>query len=297
MLKTVLTLLSVSILLVAAQACAVPGISTPDSNSINTAIAQTIVSGLTQSATAAVSTSILESPTGTQTFTPELPAFTPTETSTPIPDFTSTSVVPQISVSVPTNCRVGPGRVYDRVGALLVGEVAEVIGRNPTGNYWFIRNPDRANAFCWIWGEYATLTGNTGVLPVYTPPPTPTPLPTSTPSANFAAFYDGKDTCAGWWVDIELENTGGISYRSIALTVRDTVTDTVLSMYADGFTDNDGCLSSNTRDTLPPGAVRIVSSPAFNYDPTGHRIRAMITLCSGTGQNGTCATQVINFTP
>lgn len=289
MLKRTLSLLSISVILILSQACA--GVSTPDANSINTAIAQTIVSGLTQTAASVIVTSIPESPTATQTFTPELPAFTPTETLTPTPIFTSTPVTPQISVSVATNCRVGPGRVYDRVGALLVGEIAEVVGRNPTGNYWYIRNPDRTGEFCWLWGEYATLTGNTGALPVYTPPPTPTPAP------NFAAFYDGKETCTGWWVDIELENTGGVTFRSISLTVRDTVTDTVVSMFADSFTNINGCAGSSTRDTLLPGDARIVSSPAFNYDPTGHRLRGTISLCSSPGLNGMCVTQVIHFTP
>lgn len=288
--KSIPTLLSVTVLLILSQACTSPGILLPDSNAVNTAIAQTIVVGLTQSATAFVPTAILESPTLPFTLTPELPTLTPTATLSPTPVFTATPIVPQISVSVPTNCRVGPGRVYDRVGALLLGEVAEVVGRNPEGNYWLIRNP-RSDGFCWLWGEYATLMGNPSVLPVYTPPPTPTPTP------NFAAFYAGKDTCTGWWVDIELENTGGVSFRSISLTVRDTITDAVVSMYADSFTDLNGCLSSNTRDSLPSGATRIVSSPAFTYDPVGHRLRATITLCSNPGQSGTCVTQVIHFTP
>ncbi|HEX9838914.1 MAG TPA: SH3 domain-containing protein [Anaerolineales bacterium] len=292
MLKTTQILLLVAALLVVSQACTVPGISTSDSNSVNTVIAQTIVAALTQTSQPImpiIPITGLESPTFT--FTPDLPTFTPTETLTPTPVFTSTPLIPQISVSVPTNCRVGPGKVYDRVGALLIGEIAEVVGRNPIGNYWYIRNPDQSNGFCWLWGEYATLTGNTSVLPVYTPPPTPTPTP------NFAAFYAGKDTCTGWWVDIELENIGGLSFESISITVRDTVTDSIVSMYADSFTDINGCITSNTKEALPPGATRIVSTPAFTYDPTGHELRATITLCSSPGQNGTCITQVIHFTP
>lgn len=291
MLKSTPTLLLVAFLLIISQACTVPGISTSDPNSVNTAIVQTIVVGLTQTAGAVNPVDIVNSPTAAQTFTPELPTFTPTATLSPTPVFTSTPLIPQISVSVPTNCRVGPGKVYDRVGALLLGEVAEVVARNPVGNYWYIRNPDQSNGFCWLWGEYATVMGNINVLPVYTPPPTPTPTP------NFAAFYAGKDTCTGWWVDIELDNTGGVSFRSISLTLRDTVTDTVLSMYADSFTDLSGCGTSNTKDTLPSGASRTVSSPAFTYDPTGHKLRATLTLCSNAGQSGTCITQVIHFTP
>lgn len=289
MLKSTQILLSVILLSVVSQACTLTGISTPDSNSINTAIAQTIAVALTQTPQGIIPITGLESPI--PTFTQEPPTFTPTETLTLMPVFTPTPLTPQISVSMPTNCRTGPGKVYDRVGALLVGEIAEVVGRDPTGNYWYIRNPDQSNGFCWLWGEYATLTGNISVLPVYTPPPTPTP------SSGFEAYYAHIDTCRGWWVEMELENTGGISFKSISFTVRDTVTDTVFSTYADGFSNINGCLTSNTKDTLPPGATYTVSSPTFIYDPTGHKLRATITLCSSPGLNGMCVTQVINFTP
>lgn len=289
MLKSNPILFLAAVLLIVSLACVLPGTATPDPNFISTAIAQTIAAGVTQAVPSDVPT-IMESPTITQTFTPELPTLTPTQTLTPTPVFTSTPLVPLISVSVATNCRVGPGRVYDRVGALLVGETAEVYGQDPTGNYWYIRNPDSGPEFCWLWGEYATLVGNTFLLPVFTPPPTPTPSP------DFDAIYVGRDTCAGWWVEFELENTGGISFRSISITLRDTVTNTVLSTYADGFTDNDGCLNTVTRDNLHPGTTRTVSSPAFTYDPVGHSIRATITLCSSTGQTGICISRVVNFT-
>lgn len=280
-----------AVLLIVSLACVVPTTLTPDPNLINTAIAQTIAAGVAQTGAAPSEVPIiLESPTITQTFTPELPTLSPTVTSTPTLVSTSTSLVPLISVSVATNCRVGPGRQYDRVGALLVGEVAEVYGRDPTGAYWYIRNPDSGPEFCWLWGEYATLVGNTGALPIFTPPPTPTPAP------NFDPIYLGRDTCTGgWWVEFELKNTGGIQFKSISITVRDIDTDTVLSLYADGFTDRDGCSTSATRDNLNPGEAHVVSSPSFAYDPVGHDIRATITVCSGLGQTGICISKVVNF--
>src|SRR5215207_9665958 len=201
MLKTNPTLLAVTILLLTVSyGCGVPGVFPSESNLMGTAVAQTIEAALTQTAQSQPITPIVI-PTDTPlfTFTPEPPTLTPTETLTPIPIFTSTSAIPQISVSVATNCRVGPGRIYDRVGALVVGQVAEVIGRDSTGNYWYIRDPNSSSGFCWLWGEYATLTGNTSALPMFTPPPTPTPSP------NFEVDYGGKDTCAGWWVDLDLE--------------------------------------------------------------------------------------------
>ncbi len=283
--------LSVTILLLVSLACGMPGFPAPtqDLNALGTAIMSTMISGASQTAQAVIPVDIVGSPL--PSFTPEPPTFTPTITLTPTPIFTVTPLVPQISVSLATNCRVGPGKVYDRVGALLVGQVAEVVGRDYTGNYWYIRNPSRPNEFCWLWGEYATLTGNFAALPQFTPPPTPTPVPA------FEAEYDGLDTCVGWWVDLQLTNTGGLPFRSISLTVRDTVTDSTVFVYADSFTNIDGCLDSSSKDVLNSGATRRVSSPAFAYDPTGHELRATITLCSNPGQNGTCVTEVIRFTP
>jgi hypothetical protein len=94
-----------------------------------------------------------------------------------------------------------------------------------------------------------------------------------------------------------MKNTGSIPFKSMGITLKDTVTDVVLANFADGFTDINGCLSSTTRDTLSPGKTYVVSAPAFNYDPSGNKIRATIILCSDIGQTGTCVTKTINFKP
>jgi hypothetical protein len=289
--KSTPILLSVTVLLIFSLACAISGVPAPtqDLNALGTSVMETMISGATGTALAGFPVAVVDTPTPGPTFTPSV---TPTATLSPTPVFTSTPVIPLISVSVATNCRVGPGKVYDRVGALLVGQTAEVAGRNLNGNYWYIRNPNQSNGFCWLWGEYATVTGNFAALPVYTPPPTPTPMP------DFAADYDGLETCNnGWWADIELTNTGGISFESISMTVRDTDTDIVVSMYTDVFHDIDGCSGTDTRERLNPGASHVVSGPVFTYNPTGHTLRATITLCSRDGQNGMCITESIKFKP
>lgn len=289
--KSTPILLSVTVLLIVSLACAAPTISAPtqDLNALGTAVMETMIAGATQTAQGVIPVDIVtQSPIVTATL---LPSETPTATLSPTPVFTATPVVPQISVSVATNCRVGPGKVYDRVGALLVGQVSEVVGRSAASNYWYIRNPNQSGGFCWLWGEYATVTGNFAALPVFTPPPTPTPMPA------FEAEYDGLESCSGWWVDIELINTGGISFESVALTVRDTDTDVVVTMNSDTFTNLNGCSDSNSRDSLDPGESPNISSPTFAYDPSDHDLRATITLCSREGLNGTCLTEVIEFEP
>jgi hypothetical protein len=303
--------LAITILVLVVSACALPPITIEDAGPISTAAAQTVIAGLTQ---LALSTPASPGPSptvgpATLTLTPEPPTLTPTETLTPTASltatlpftatlvFTPTPLVPLVSVSVPTNCRSGPGKVYRLEGALLVGETAEVFARDPTGNYWYIRNPDASNDFCWIWGEYATVTGNISLLPVFTPPPRPTATLTPTPSPRFEASYSGLDTCETWWAEIKLRNTGSIAFQSMGITVKDLATGKVHAGYREDFVNRNGCLAVNTRDTLAVGTTFVVSAPAFGYDPSGHKMRATITLCSRPGQNGTCVTRTVEFRP
>ena len=289
MFKSAPSLVFFAVLMVATLACSQTGAPAPDPNFINTAVAQTIVAIQIQSAQPGIAVTGPGSATPTVTLEPPTPS--PTITLSPTPVFTATPTIPLISVSVPTNCRVGPGKAYDRVGALLVGEFTEVYGRDLAGNYWYVRNPDSNGGFCWLWGEYATLAGNLQVLPVFTPPPTPTPVPA------FTSTYSGLEFCTVWWVEIKLENTGGISFRSISLAVWDANTSTTVSIADNGFTNLNGCNSSDSRKSLAPGEKLVVSSPPFSYDPTGHKMRATVTLCSEDGVKGTCLTDVIEFKP
>jgi hypothetical protein len=172
----------------------------------------------------------------------------------------------------------------------------QVYGRSPDSSYWYIRNPDASTQFCWVWGEYATVTGMTAGLPVFTPPPSPTPTKTATPAPGFDASFSGLDSCSGWWADFLIKNTGSMTFKSINLTVRDTVTGITVSGITNGFTDKTGC-SSTERDTLLPGKKVTVSSPGFTYNPNNHKLRATLTLCTQNGLNGTCLTDTFTFTP
>lgn len=107
------------------------------------------------------------SPEPSQTHTLTL---VPTTTFTPTITLTATLSVPMVSVSQNTNCRKGPGQAYKILGALLVGEQAEAVGRSADGQNWIIKNPDGAGE-CWLWSYYASVSGPTESLPIITPPP------------------------------------------------------------------------------------------------------------------------------
>ncbi len=102
-------------------------------------------------------------------------------TSTPVPSETPTSsptpCVPKVSVSKNTNCRKGPGTVYDLAYIFMVGDEAEIVSRSSVPNYWVIDSPNNPGQHCWLWGQYAQVSCDTSDLPIMTPPPTPTPTP------------------------------------------------------------------------------------------------------------------------
>ena len=100
---------------------------------------------------------------------------------------------PEVSVSATTNCRTGPGSDYDVVFTMNPGSTAQVVGKDTPDDYWIIDDP--AGGTCWLWGQYATVNGDTSGLPDYPTPAmsesqTNTPKPTKTPkpTATFTPF-------------------------------------------------------------------------------------------------------------
>ena len=117
-------------------------------------------------------------------------ALAPTSTSeptfTPAPVFTQTPSKVIVTVSANTNCRSGPGLDFAIEGALTIGQEAEVVGKSSATGYWIIDNPIGPGT-CWLWGEHATIKGDTTGLQEVAAPPTVTPL------AALAPVIDGMD--------------------------------------------------------------------------------------------------------
>ena len=287
MLKKHPILATVAVLLIALLACVLPGTTAPapvDPNAFNTSVAQAISARQTESA-------LKNPPTVTLTSIPNTPTLTFTPLVSPTSDYTATPSIPMISVSEDTNCRTGPGKLYERVGILLVGETAEIVGLEARGEYWLIRNPDEGPEFCWVWGEYATISGNTFTLIIHTAPPPP--------ESNFTLAFDTIKSCSIWWADLKLTNASDALFTSITIILRDTSTDPVTEARLDSneFTHNQGCGAPLKTDTLVGGAAITVSSPAFSYNPSGHNLNAKVTICTDANQKGTCLTREINFKP
>ena len=163
--KNLLVILSVTLFI--SLACNIGNTATPNNNTVATSVALTLEAGEPIPPTVPLPTMP--------------PAIPPTAVFTLTIALTATPSVPMVSVSEDTNCRTGPSKAYDQIGALMSNETAEVVGKNTPSDYWIIKNPDR-NGNCWLWGYYATVAGNTANLQEYAVPPTPTPVPTATPT-------------------------------------------------------------------------------------------------------------------
>jgi hypothetical protein len=103
-----------------------------------------------------------------QALTEMAPSATPATTGTPLA--TNTPIVaifsqpPQLTVSTATNCRGGPSINYGYVTTIRPGTVVTVVGQDPADNYWVIDVPGYPGSVCWLWGQYASVTGNTVAL-------------------------------------------------------------------------------------------------------------------------------------
>lgn len=95
----------------------------------------------------------------------------------------STSTIPLASPNgQPLNCRSGPGTGWSVVVILNPGQTAEIVGKNPDGSWWYVKNPFLQGNFCWISAAYTSTSGNLGGIPLAAIPPTVV-LPTSAPAA------------------------------------------------------------------------------------------------------------------
>jgi hypothetical protein len=253
-------------------------------SAVQTALAQALAETQT-----AVAQSLAETQSAMPTNTPEF-TFTPTLTLTPT--FTLTPTTPMVIVSVNTNCRTGPGEPYDLVGVLAVGKTAEVVGRAADGGSWIIRLPDNPAKTCWLWSQYATVSGNWQALPIIIPPPTPTAVP------DFTFAYKNFGVGPGYQCYMfKVKNTGGLTWESYSITVQDVTQSVSGSASNDAFITYDAwCVVTETHLDLINGEVGTVSAHmSIPSNPTGDHFNVTLTLCSENGLAGVCLNKTINF--
>lgn len=215
----------------------------------------------------------------------------PSSTPTPVPSPTPTPMPAKVSVSLATNCRTGPGRAYPFVFSLEPDQVAQVTARSTIDDYWFIAAPDGGEEQCWIWGEYASLEGDTGGLPVLTPEPSPTA------SSGFTMYRHSFSECGSTRVVFTVVNNSGKTFRSARLHVQDLTASNKLHgprVESHPFSYNPSTCPRDKDNSFPPGAVAYIIIP-IEPSKEGNQAIAHITLCTEDEAVGDCVTKSAYF--
>ena len=137
-----------------------------------------------------------------------------------------------VTVSVATNCRQGPGAAFASVYGMPVGQVAKVVAKNSYSGYWIIEIPGQNGKTCWLWGQYATISGDTASLnDVVTPTSVATKKPTATVTATSTVTQSASSGAIAGCTDPSASN-----YNSAA-TVSDGSCTYVGPAFIGGCTD------------------------------------------------------------
>jgi len=227
--------------------------------------------------------------TRTESVPTETPTVTATETPLPEPSATATPEPPMAEVGRESNCRVGPGGIYDLVATYQTGQMLEVVAKDLGGGYWFVKNPEKPEEQCYLLANNITIIGDTSALPKFTPRPSPTAAPYF--KVNFKKF----DTCQG--VDFALfivENAGSVPFRSAYIKVTNQKVNKSVEQALNAFDLIVRCVLAKNIAPLNPGETGYVHSPPFEWGASGNTLRAIIMLCTEKNLKGTCVTQAID---
>ncbi|MEW5869391.1 MAG: hypothetical protein AB1894_08955 [Chloroflexota bacterium] len=295
---TIVSILTLSLLL---SACNLPSAATPvkDLSAINTAAAQTI------QAETAKQTATAQTPPAS-TVAPGAPTDTTSPILLPTPSATIESLAPSdtpapisgnptITADIETNCRTGPSKDYPRVGYILPGQQAAVVGRNSSNTWWYIENLKKPGEYCWVWGESTVVTGNTSLLPIITPPPLPTPIPVG---PSFQAQFWKIRNCGGSPAAIfQIYNNGDTPFISMILTIKDQTLGAVVfgpDLANSPFTSSPVCPPGGS--IILPGETKYVGGDVGFTPIVGDNGRATIVLCTEGNASGDCVEVKVNFT-
>lgn len=282
-------------LVLAILACALPGSSLPPTPTAENSSARALVA--TQAALAAL-------PSPTFSPEPELPTETPqpspTATETPLPvgvfpteTATATPVPVLAEVMKETNCRTGPGGMYELLATFQPGTQLEVSARDLGGGFIVVKNPEKSGEECYLLVNNVKLSGGeVAVLPQYTPLASPTAAP------SFEVKFKKFDTCKGdVLTQFIVVNLGSVPFRSAYIKVTNLKTGQAAEQVVNAFDLTTGCIIAQNIAPLEPGATGYLSSPVFKNDPRGNKLRAVIQACTEKSLKGTCVVTTLEIKP
>ena len=92
-------------------------------------------------------------------------------TSTPRPTRTPNAPMALVNGDRPVNCRYGPGMVYDIINVIEAGQSTEIVGRDASDSWWYVKDPGNPDGFCWVAMDTVETNGDTESIPMISAPP------------------------------------------------------------------------------------------------------------------------------
>jgi uncharacterized protein YraI len=231
------------------------------------------------------------------TATPQPAAVQPSATTAaPTIVSTATPAAALISASINTNCRSGPGPQYKLVGYLVVGKQSEVLARNLSGSWWYIRNPSHAGQFCWVWAQTTQVSGDTAAIPVYSSLSSQTPAVVSGPAFKIESVNltscDGLPAAA-----FGVKNTGTVRFESASLVFEDLTSELILLQTGSSDTPFRGAIRGCPagEGSLALNSMRFIGGPLAQTARHAHDGRVTIQMCTQDGLAGVCVQRSADF--
>ncbi|MCE9647230.1 MAG: hypothetical protein K8S20_14635 [Chloroflexi bacterium] len=219
----------------------------------------------------------------------QTPTETATETPVPEPSDTATPEPPLAKVGRETNCRVGPGGLYDLVATYQAGQLVEVVAKDLGGGYWFVKNPEKPEEQCYLLANNITITGDTSTLPQFTPLPSPLAPPFFNVSFKKFEKCNGRD-----YAVFIVENTGSVPFRSFYVRVTGKKNEKSVDQVLNAFDLRVKCTLIKIINPLNSGETGYVNSPQFEWQVTQNKLVAVIMLCTEKDLKGSCVTQSLD---
>jgi hypothetical protein len=197
------------ILTFAISACNI-GVSAPSSISPQQA-AGTIVAATLQAQGLPTAGLIANSPTAASASPIASPALTLTASVTVT--ITATPGKVTLTIDQNSNCREGPSQNFKVVTAFVPGTKLDILGKDSANNFWLVKIPNSEET-CWVWGQYATPSGDVDAVEEVTPEASAQTVPARPGSLFYNYFCSaGSLNTTLTWSDIANNETGYHVYR------------------------------------------------------------------------------------
>jgi len=190
-----------------------------------------------------------------------------------------------------TNCRSGPSTAFPIIFIALAGDNLNIVSGTTLKDYVIIENPSDPGQRCWLWTEFADITGDLSGLPVATPPPTPTP------ALKFSMAFLQSEPCTGWSLAFKVTNTGTKTLQSYTIVATDQTVNNTETTASNAFSERIACKVPNEIGSLDSGQSGFIYENDFTYDPKGHTLLVYVTICSNNDMEGECESQGFFITP